>query len=204
MSNESLKFTSQIPSSTPINSSGDEELLKQDKLIFDNEIQELRDSIINSSQIKEIGKSIKITKNDSINKRVTQVLQEIESGNSVLLTSISNSIPKSIAIVEIVKQRLKEKKVQFTQFNKMARHVSTVNPNYKYGQQTKHQRVSVNPYLQEKLADAATTKQIQAEKEDIIKSVRGYKVYQLPVLHTLIVIGDGNGYELINWTTQTE
>ncbi|KAK6464634.1 hypothetical protein DFJ63DRAFT_87190 [Scheffersomyces coipomensis] len=204
-------MSSQIPSSIGTDDSPSQELLRQqDKLSFNNEIQEIEQSIINSSQVPKIGKSIKVTKNDSIKNRITQITTELEQGNSVLVTSMSNSINKAISIIEIVKQKLAEKhenKIQITQFNKITSHSSTINPNYKYTENPKNQRMIANPLLQERLADNKDNNNHEIliherEEQKIIKSIRGYKVYQLPVLHNLLVVGDGNQYDLTNWTIQ--
>ncbi|RCK57965.1 hypothetical protein Cantr_06742 [Candida viswanathii] len=129
-------------------------------------------------------KLFKITKNDSIKKKVEAILKYVDQGEIVLLSSLSNGIPKLIAIVEIVKQKQSE----FYQYNMLLKIESTTNPDYK-----------------PKKDD--TTKQGKSEKavdeKQVLEEINGPKLFTLPVMYVLLTKKASlESVELMSWTKQ--
>ena len=149
-----------------------------EKTLFDGDMTSTQKSLASSSP--NLGQAIIITKNDSIRRRVSQILKRIEENKTVLIASKSNGIPKAISIIEIVKQNLPQ---SLQQYNKVTKISSKENPNHK----------------SHKIEKAT----IQDPTQEATESIRGPKVYILPIMYTLLEVDDNKTNNLNGWTTQT-
>lgn len=147
--------------------------MENEKSAFDADIKGTEKSI-EKYLAKGSGSTIIITKNDSIRRRVAQILKRIEENKSVLVASKSSGISKAISIVEIVKQNQ-----NLQQYNKINRITSEVNPNHK--SRKIEQQAEVDPI------------------KEATDNVRGPKVYVLPVMYTLLL---ATKKTLNGWTAQ--
>ncbi|EGW30541.1 uncharacterized protein SPAPADRAFT_63383 [Spathaspora passalidarum NRRL Y-27907] len=134
---------------------------------------------------------IKITKNDSIKQKVTSITAQLKENKIVLIASLSNSIPKAISVIEIAKSALKEENKSVKQFNKLAHLDSTHNPNYKPNQENLEGSKHAND-------DEDEHKQVI--ERDILESINGPKVYQLPIMYVILSLD--NMISLTDWTSQ--
>ncbi|RLV96479.1 hypothetical protein JA1_000208 [Spathaspora sp. JA1] len=154
-----------------------------------------------TQQINEISQStsrtnsvsiIKITKNDSIKRKVANITTQLHESKHVLIASLSNSIPKAISIIEIVKSVFKEENVKLQQFNRLTHLESTHNPSYKPKQE--------NSEESDKKQD--DEKRQQMIEEEVLQSINGPKVYQLPVMYVILSIDDTLPFDLTSWNKQ--
>lgn len=127
-----------------------------------------------TSNLSQTVAAIIITKNDSIQNRVEQVLEKLEKNGSILIGGRASGIAKAVAVAEITKQKVTG---PYAQYNKVVLLQSTVNPNYK-----------------------AAPSLPNPEKE-ALDSVRGPQVYLIPVMYILFVKGEGS--TLSGWTHQS-
>ncbi|KAK6457735.1 uncharacterized protein RJT20DRAFT_26049 [Scheffersomyces xylosifermentans] len=182
----------------------DKDFQTSDKLALENITKEVESSIINATQIENIEFTITITKNDSIKKRVDQILGTLKKGKPILIASRSNGISKAVSVVEIAKQQLKSQNISILQFNRLSKQTSLINPNYKNSTLIEGQE----DYVRKILPDEEIRNLLPQETEErrtiensIKEAVKGKKEYQLPLLHVLLV-GEGKEVELDGWTKQ--
>lgn len=87
-------------------------------------------------------KSVIIQKNDSMNKRIDEIIKWINQGNAILLSGKSATIAKLIGIVEIVKTKTK-----LQQFNKLIKQESSINPNHRHTNKASKSQAYTLPIL---------------------------------------------------------
>ncbi|OBA21160.1 hypothetical protein METBIDRAFT_176310 [Metschnikowia bicuspidata var. bicuspidata NRRL YB-4993] len=132
-------------------------------------------------------------------KTYTQLsLAAFETHQSVLIGGKGSHLSKAIAVAEQVKQTTK---ARFVQFNKASLHSSLINPAYKPSASLKNIEVFLRDgeSTQEDLA----TQSSQPSTNDVLREIKGHKVYKVPSIAILLVKDTQVAEEkLLGWTRQ--
>lgn len=164
------------------------DIFEEEKNLFEVETDALYQKIIGSKEPQTItNKNITvINKNDSINTRVTHIINLLKSQTRpVLIAGKSNAISKMLTVSEVLKSTIRNDHptIQLKQYNKLTKQSSLNNPNYKQTNRTAKQRNNVDNFMND-------------------ASINGHKIYQLPILYILFVPKDDSSLELSGWTHQ--
>lgn len=154
--------------------------------LFLSQLKQIQASLLKQNSTKEEDSVpiIKISKNDSMKRKIDQITTNLQKKEIVIIASYSNGIPKQISITEIVKQQLKDNGKIVKQFNKLSKFESISNPNEK------------------KKPEKEPTEDDEAYKT-CLESIRSPHMFILPTMYILLTVGElVDQFDLGGWTIQ--
>lgn len=158
--------------------------------IFLGQLDQIHTALLKQAKSNVVIHLIKISKNDSIKRRVSQITERLHNGEIIIIASYSNGIPKQISILEIAKQQSKQSGKLIKQFNKLTKIESSTNPNEK----------------KKDSKQAGETNEEQEQEEaykECLASVRLSTIFTLPVMYTILSTSEMiDQLDLSEWTTQ--
>lgn len=129
-----------------------------------------------------------IAKNTVAKKYVDTVRDALNDHKAVLLVAKGNELKKLVSVVEQVKQ----KSGKLSQFNKLTKQPSLINPSYS----PQHSINNVKVFFGDEI-------ETLAPEESALREIKGHKVYDVPCLNILLVSGvELSQSDFADWTSQ--